>query len=367
MKIQIDRKKWIFTGITITVVPLVILCFFLGLAEAGLRLFYPQVFPVHPEGMYQIDQAAGYVLTPGYQGNIKRVEYDFIFHINDQGLRTRVNDLQSDSVRRVLLLGDSQAFGFGVGDDETVAVLLENSLKRHYGEGVMVQNAGVPGYGTVDQLNFLRSRIGALRPDLVIVQFLPVNDFDENRAPAKDRVAIRDGMLVSKNPASEDTELSWLKRIQYFLKARSHLYRLLSDHTGYAMMKAGLLSNMDQLWGEDFSDKDSKITIEALSEIASIAKENGAKSLFLYTTAQAQIIADGESDPPRSFHVLQEASERSGTLLINTVPKLQTHPERMQLYYPLDGHWTATGHRVISDILTETIISEKLLEENTGI
>jgi lysophospholipase L1-like esterase len=366
MKKKIDKRQWVFTGITIIIVPVILLSLILGIAEAGLRLFSPQIFPVHPKGMYQIDQAVGYVLTPGYQGKIQRAEYEFIFHVNDRGLRTRTSEIQSDGARRVLLLGDSQAFGFGVSDDETVAVLLENSLNRVHGEDVVVQNAGVPGYGTVDQLNFLRSRIEELRPDLVIVQFLPVNDFDENRAPAKDRVAIRDGMLVSKNAASEDTDVSWLKRVQYFLKGKSHLYRILSDHTGYAMMKAGLLSHMDQLWGEDFSAQDSTITVEALSEIARIAGENGAKSLFLYTTAQAQIIADGEVTQPRSFHVLQEASKRSDALLINTVPLLHAHPERMQLYYPLDGHWTATGHRVISDLLTDTIIKEELLI-NTGI
>lgn len=71
MKIQVDRKKWIFTGI-MALMPVLMLCLILGLAELGLRLFAPQIYPVHPKDMYQLDEAVGYVLTLGYQGTLQR-------------------------------------------------------------------------------------------------------------------------------------------------------------------------------------------------------------------------------------------------------------------------------------------------------
>ena len=71
--------------------------FGLLVAEGLLHLFRPQVFEVHPPGMYVPDQDVGYSLTPGFSGFISRSEFRAYFTVGQSGLRgsgpsTRIKD-----------------------------------------------------------------------------------------------------------------------------------------------------------------------------------------------------------------------------------------------------------------------------------
>lgn len=67
-----------------------------------------------------------------------RISYQY--SINEYGLRTTIPKVQSD--KRLLVIGDSVAFGVGVNDDDTMA----SYLQRMVGETVEIVNAGVGGY-----------------------------------------------------------------------------------------------------------------------------------------------------------------------------------------------------------------------------
>lgn len=127
------------------------------LGEAAVRLIRPQIFPVHPPGMYVADPDVGSALAPGFQGRLERAEFSAPFSVGPSGLRGE-GGARDRSALRILALGDSQTFGFGVRDGETYAAVLERLLRERTGRPVEVLNAGVPGYGTADQRNFLVSR-----------------------------------------------------------------------------------------------------------------------------------------------------------------------------------------------------------------
>ncbi|MFO1078321.1 MAG: SGNH/GDSL hydrolase family protein [Planctomycetota bacterium] len=79
---------------------------------------------------------------------------------------------------RVLGLGDSVLFGWGVEQAETGASLLEQRLRvRPATPTAEVLCTGVPGYNTVMEAAFLRARGVAFAPDVVLVDFVG-NDFD---------------------------------------------------------------------------------------------------------------------------------------------------------------------------------------------
>jgi hypothetical protein len=63
----------------------------------------------------------------------------------------------------VHLVGDSQVFGWGLSDDETLAARLQRLL----GPGVQVVNHGVPGFGPTDYLNTLAG-LPATEPVVVV-------------------------------------------------------------------------------------------------------------------------------------------------------------------------------------------------------
>lgn len=94
------------------------------------------------------------------------------------GLRSGSNLPRARSVGtfRILLLGDSQAFGWGVPYEDTVGVLLEHELATA-GRSVEVLNAGVPGYNAAQEAAYLDTLGAALHPDCALVLFMG-NDFD---------------------------------------------------------------------------------------------------------------------------------------------------------------------------------------------
>jgi hypothetical protein len=94
---------------------------------------------------------------------------------NRHGLRGRERDpAQTSGVFRIVGLGDSFMFGFGVADDQTYLARLESRLS---GSGVEVVNLAVPGYNGAMEVRSLELKGLAYAPELVIIEFIS-NDFD---------------------------------------------------------------------------------------------------------------------------------------------------------------------------------------------
>lgn len=148
-----------------------------GLGEIALRLV-PDVTSflaardASGEGSFnpfQPDGLLGYSLRPGavaqqeLGGNMTEVR------VNALGLRGPEATAELTPGRpRVLLLGDSFAFGFGVAEGATLRDRLEATLAER-GIPAEVLSAGVPGFSLDHQLVLLRTRGFALRPDLLLL------------------------------------------------------------------------------------------------------------------------------------------------------------------------------------------------------
>lgn len=110
-------------------------------------------------------------------------------HINMLGFRDR--DRGEKTRPRVLALGDSSVYGFGVRDDEVFTHLLESTFDADF------INGAVPGYSTFQALNLLDMRGFALEPDLLIVGSLwSDNNFDS--FTDKDLLATYAGWTASR-------------------------------------------------------------------------------------------------------------------------------------------------------------------------
>lgn len=91
------------------------------------------------------------------------------------GLRERERPIERAGALRVVATGDSITFGIGVDDDDAYPQQLERLLRERGSGDVEVWNAGVPGYAMADLLGFLRRRLLALEPDVIVLQ-LSKND-----------------------------------------------------------------------------------------------------------------------------------------------------------------------------------------------
>jgi lysophospholipase L1-like esterase len=99
--------------------------------------------------------------------------------INSQGLRDYEYSLTKPAgVYRIMLLGDSTTFGWGVPVNETTAKILEQNLNAKHLPGydqVEVLNAGVGNYDTVQEVTYYETRGQAFHPDLVVLVYF-IND-----------------------------------------------------------------------------------------------------------------------------------------------------------------------------------------------
>lgn len=327
----------------------------LALAELMVRIAAPQLYPVHPPGMYVEDRQLGYALEPGFTGILERSEFHDTVRVDETGFRgVHGAGVPAADSLVVFVLGDSQAFGFGVAEDETFsAVLPELLAPRRPGVGIVVVNGGVPGYGTADQLALLRARGPTIEPDVVVVQFLSVNDLLENSAPAPEWAAVEDGMLTSRHGAPNSGQ-PWVRRAERWLKANSHLAHLVSNTAGYWMMRLGLVGQQGAMWGEDFTDEQARLGAELLTEIADVADSLGAKTLFLYTTGQASVLQESYEDLP-SRAVVAGAADRAGVPWVDVTERLRARNDPTAFYYPANGHWTTTGHRAVAEIVADEL------------
>lgn len=140
----------------------------------GLSDEFRRPWEINP-GMFVRDPDLLWRLAPGF-----RAKPPLEMAINSLGYRGKeFAPRKRAGVYRVLCVGDSVTFGVGVNDELTYPARLERSLREAAGREVEAINGGVLGYGTPQELRYLRKEGLSLEPDLVILEVC-VNDFDDN-------------------------------------------------------------------------------------------------------------------------------------------------------------------------------------------
>ncbi len=105
-----------------------------------------------------------------YDDQRNRIEVEA--HINADGFRGRaVTREKPREITRIVVIGDSHTFGFGLRDDEPFPAVLEQLLNARGQMQAEVLNLGCPGLNLVEKLDVLRSKGLIYHPDLVILQY----------------------------------------------------------------------------------------------------------------------------------------------------------------------------------------------------
>ncbi len=146
------------------------------LAEAMARLWFPEWGPTRAErARFWVDDAKlGWAHAPGTRGRFNHPDFSVEVAINADGLRDDEYPKARTSDRRMLVLGDSYAWGFGVEARERFTERLE---QRHPDWEII--NAAVSGYGIGQEYLYLRGRGLAFRPDVVLMLVCD-NDFTDS-------------------------------------------------------------------------------------------------------------------------------------------------------------------------------------------
>jgi hypothetical protein len=148
----------------------------------------------HPRGLYRLHPVVGWTLAPGYAGRFEGGDFAIAVAASADGLRDRDFGPKPPGTVRILGLGDSFAFGWGVESDESLFKVLEKRLDAAAPGRYEVVNAGIPGFGTYESLQMLHWLAPRYDPDLVVLAFYEGNDYHNNGDAPRVRV-IEDGYL----------------------------------------------------------------------------------------------------------------------------------------------------------------------------
>lgn len=137
--------------------------------------YYVQLFCPDPHLIYRN--------RPGFNRTLakKRVDRQNLppmpVRISSQGLRGREYMPKDENTYRVVMLGDSLTFGWGLPESESIPRQLEARLRAEFsGTAIEVVNGGVSGYAPWQAHGLFAAEAEWLDPDMVILQTFTGND-----------------------------------------------------------------------------------------------------------------------------------------------------------------------------------------------
>ena len=268
--------------------------------------------------------------------------------INARGYRGReYPHARTPGKLRVVMLGDSLAFGYGVADEEVSSRQLEELVP-----GIEVVNLAVQGYGT-DQSLLRFEREGLLfQPHVAILNFCLANDFRDNAASRaiydgaypKPYFKLEQGRLVLHR---EHVKLSPLQRLGLFLHQRSILFNEMQRRVTNGPSKAD-----DGAQAEYPPDRE--LTVALLQGLAEVSRAHRVRLIVaIYPTLREFI------KPSRRPRVILDAAGLEDVMRVDLRPRLQARGVIEQTFseYALDGafHANARGNRVVAEILADLL------------
>jgi hypothetical protein len=123
------------------------------------------------------DPFIGYKLRPSTSIRFTTADFSTDIAINSSGVRDGEIGPKAANERRIVVLGDSLVLAVQVGLQQTFCKQLEASLNaRSNGVRYRVIDAGVQGYGPVEEVLFYERVASKLQPDLVLLVTFVAND-----------------------------------------------------------------------------------------------------------------------------------------------------------------------------------------------
>ncbi len=264
---------------------------------------------------------------------------------------------KKDGVFRILALGDSFTWGFGVPYEDTYLRRLEQLLNAgHMSERIEIVKAGIPAYQTPDSLAYLKQYGLGLQPDMVVLGFIGEDMIfkdSRNRALSHSQdAAQRDSFWrVLKAPS--------LTMAEKQLRRAGHLYSFLASLLNrgpqmqwYAQRKASdsfVLRTYPPKWQKYWDD-----TAEHLAEMQAVLKAADIPFVIVVVPLRIQLfihrwhIEDERFDASKPAKLVKAFGDDHGVRVIDLMPDFIDAAQDHEFYFPVDGHPNATATRMMA-------------------
>ncbi|MGH7288517.1 MAG: SGNH/GDSL hydrolase family protein [Myxococcota bacterium] len=309
-----------------------------------------------------------YGLRPGAEARL-REPADVRYLVNEAGFRDRNHPLQKpEGVFRIVALGDSVTFGYGVEEGESYPKQLEAVFaRRSTSPRVEVLNFGVGGYNAYNEATQFADLGPRYEPDLVMVQFC-INDLNDPTLHFDRQTRLELGRLPDAAFPNPAQRLPLAEPPGPVLRLCLRLRSCARIHGQLAGLDA--LRESPAVLEGTFAPRDGPEHVTEwrwlrarYREIAQTASEAGAGFVVLAFPFEAQL-ADAERRSAQ--HQLEEMGREEGWQTIDLLPAFR-EAARSQRLLADAWHPTTTGHRLAAEVVARALRCRGLVPgEPTG-
>lgn len=314
----------------------------------------------HGQQIFEGDALLGWKLMP----NLQSAHWDFTpVSTNQQGMRYPKNiGRKSKDTLRIIVLGDSVAFGFRVPvawpenpDDYDrswlpFSNLMEASLQElNPNKKIEVIPMAVPGYSSYQGRRWLERDIGWLKPDLVLVHF-GWNDTEMQERP--DRLALPQG---------------WWRFAQRKIISQSQALIYLTKKRGEVGKKeeAKPATSSQQPATRTVVRVSKEEYVANISAMAELAKKHHAPTLVLGQVYRDTLTnVDQQSRIAEYRQSLSEAMHQKGFPYLEIEPLTEKGYPQNETLFGEAIHPNHLGHQLMAQEILEFIKKEGLLQTN---
>jgi lysophospholipase L1-like esterase len=319
------------------------------------------------------------IYAPGQQLTDRvRPELPSRIRVNSLGFRGReIAEAKAPGTLRVMVLGDSYTFGDHVNTEEAWPARLEESLTQRIaglpvkgapvrgaeirmevtlGEAasaarrpssVEVINAGVNGFGILDEERLWEKAGERLRPDIVVITFSP-NDFPDMARPA---------LMYDQMRSNAGLKSRFL--IGPLLRLAQHT----AIFNGLQILRARMIvawarraSHQEEGSAREREDEWTAGWRGAFMRLAAEIKGQGRRVLLVIYPSYPHVVG---AEPLRAGADLPGWAQEAGVESLDLLPALQKAAQDGERLYlvPLDSHPAPAGHRVAAEAVAEKLES----------
>ena len=365
--------------------------------------------------------AAGLIFPPGSSLTYRTPEFSYTANINQLGFRDREFSLTKEAGTRILAIGDSFTYGWGVAVGQSWPKVLEAGLRQR-GHNVEVANLGQPGASPVVYARTAAKAVPLLKPDIIIVCITLGDDLaqlkggDETPETPPDTRGHEDaGQLPGDAPrlpgvvlgrlypnflfllrrravVNQDVTVEWKSQAERVLQTLTPAEKERFDGLDQEVRERfrqgelnpsllqGSLKRPDYFLETSNTDRPAvRAMISAMSQALTAIREVAAKNQVevIVVCLPYKVYAsrrDLESSRRLGLFLTPEmvtsdaagkavgmASASSGVRVIDFTEAFRAQAGEAPLFFELDGHLNQKGHEVFASLLTPAV--ESLLSE----
>ena len=301
-----------------------------------LEIFSRIVRPVFP-GAQKIDNRGNRLEgikhdSPGVKYFQYSSEYNAKTTIDKRG--NRITPTSNDkSLEGIIFLGDSQTFGQGLADEETISSKFCELIKKD----VKCINLGKRGGNTITALNKLEdyTKHSDIEGYTVFNLLLAstINAFEGN--DISNCLSYEDSIKKINNKTMQTTPRNdFILRMGRDLSKRSNLFRLLKYQSGAAIRSMGY-----KVSGQTVFDNDIDCFVRTANNIKSFIYAKKARYIPIVISPSAEILMGVTDD---NLNKIREVFDQN-----TLAPKNITVKD----FFPIDGHYNAAGAEKIAKFL----------------